>query len=285
MYWQMDLTSRRWLEPPACKGCGSDWLKKDGRYRRTRKQVFACKRCGCKFVFNQSDLKKMRHYSSVIAFCVELYSRSGVSLRTLSNYLQTHFDIQVSHETVRAWIEKASRHAVNPDLSTYNVRHWMADETVIKINGEQFWLWVVFDPDHKLVIAWHISETRTEQDAVELFNKALKATKHRPELLTTDQLAQYPLALQKVLGRIYVKHVIVYDLGPNNGIERFFREVKRRLKWFTTFRAKHSPYAFFHMYFYCHHYLKPHKSLGNKTPLVGPTIQEALKKPLKTLQT
>lgn len=276
---QKDLFSFRSAKPPACKHCGSSWIVKNGRYKRTSKQKhrYLCKRCGCGFVFNQSDLEKMRYKSKVIAFCVELYSRSGVSLRTLSNFLKTHFDIKASHETIREWVEKASQCTITPDLSNRDIREWSADETCVKINGEQHWLWIVFAPKHKLVIAWHLSKTRTEQDAITLFKKALKATKHRPQTLTTDQLPQYALALRKVLGRINVKHIVVEKLGDNNPIERFFREVKRRIKWFSTFRAKHSAKAFFRIFFYCYHYLKPHKTLNNKTPIKGPTLREALK--------
>jgi transposase-like protein len=98
----------------------------------------------------------------------------------------------------------------------------------------------VFASKEKLVLAWHISKTRTEKDAIQLFKKAWKTTQHTPEILTTDGLAQYPLALQKVLGRKNTHHIGVEEFGPNNYIERLFREIKRRIKWFSTFRAQHS---------------------------------------------
>ena len=83
MYRQLDLNSYQ-LEPAQCKRCGSCAIVRNGFYRGTRKQVYRCKRCNCRFVYNYSDLEKMRFHSKIIAFAVELYTTTGISLRTLA---------------------------------------------------------------------------------------------------------------------------------------------------------------------------------------------------------
>jgi hypothetical protein len=51
----------------------------------------------------------------------------------------------------------------------------------LNINGKQYWPYAVFYHKHKLVLAWHISENRTEQDFIWLFPKHGKQKKHKPE--------------------------------------------------------------------------------------------------------
>ena len=82
--------------------------------------MFECKRCSCKFVFNQSDLEKMRHKSDVIAFAVDLYINTGIGLRTLARKLKEYFNIVVSHITIMNWYKKASKHIHIPRLSDLN---------------------------------------------------------------------------------------------------------------------------------------------------------------------
>lgn len=264
---QLDLNSYQANKPPACKRCGSSAVVKDGRYRRVSKQahVYCCKRCSCRFVLATSDLERMRHKSSVIAFACQLYSEAGVSYRTVARVLQQHFSVQVSYETVRLWIARAAEHVYLPKYSDINIDTWAADETVLWVNGHKRVLWLVFDPKHKLVLAWHIGWFRILKDAVAVLRKALKATGCRPKQLLTDHLPTYRKAMNKVLGYRFTKHT-PRGLGGNNHIERFFREVKRRVKWFSSFRSNKGLESWLKTFIYCYHYIKPHRTLGWQTP-------------------
>src|SRR3989338_6878087 len=108
---------------------------------------------------------------------------------------------------------------------------WHADETYIKIKGNGYWLWIVYD---KLgVLAWHISKKRK---------------------IITDGLKQYCYAIKKVIGWSWrvqkEKHIVSSGIGRNWYIERLNREIKRRLKWFSTFQSINGDKAFFGMWFY-----------------------------------
>ncbi len=264
---QLDLNSYQTSESPACKRCGSSAVIKDGRYRRVSKQahIYCCKRCGCRFVLATSDLERMRHSSSVIAFASQLYSEAGISYRTVARVLQQHFSMRVSHKTVRAWIARAAEWVYSPKAADINIDTWAADETIIKANGYRYVLWLVFDPKHKLVLSWHLSRLKLMRDAVAVLRKALKATQCRPRTVITDHLPAYIAAIKKVLGHRFTKHT-PRSLGGNNHIERFFREVKRRVKWFSSFRSKKGLKAFLRAFIYCYHFIKPHRTLGWQTP-------------------
>jgi transposase-like protein len=88
--------------------------------------------------------------------------------------------------------------------------------------------------------------------------KAKQQVNKRPEKIITDGLWQYAVAIYKVMKWNYkehkTKHVIDSGIGKNAVLERVNREVKRRVKWFSTFQAINGAEAFFKLFFY--HYNK-----------------------------
>ena len=129
---------------------------------------------------------------------------------------------------------------------------WHADETYIKIKGNGYWLWIVYD---KLgVLAWHISKKRKIQDARIVLQKALQVAGTKPVKIITDGLKQYCFAIKKVIGwnwRVQKeKHIVSSGIGRNWFIERLNREIKRRIKWFSTFQSIKGDKAFFGLWFY-----------------------------------
>lgn len=283
---QTDLISLRSREPPACKRCGASHIKKDGLYRKQkRKQTYKCKRCGCKFVFNQSDLEKMRFHSKVISFAVDLYTNTGIALRTLLRKLREYFGIKVSHETIRLWVKKASKHIYVPRISDLETRFWCVDETKIRVNGKFVMLWVVLDPENKVVLAWHVSKGWSLADGCTILKKALQRTGNVPWQIITDHLPLYKRAIRKVFYRYSGPEHYQDTLRRNNPVERLFREVKRRTKWHSTFRSYETLDDFFNVFFYCYNHNKYHRTIG-RIPLEQKTIQQAFKEVgLKTLPT
>jgi IS1 family transposase len=74
-------------------------------------------------------------------------------------------------------------------------------EPIEKLEGilGDAWIWIAFDPIHKLVLA-HVIGKRTEPHAVDLLEKVKSITASIPSLFTSDQLNQYTQALLKVYG-------------------------------------------------------------------------------------
>jgi transposase-like protein len=274
---QLDLFSYQKLQAPECKRCSSNKIKKDGRYRRVSKQThrYKCNRCGCRFVLVKSDLEKMRYSSSVISFAVDLYTNTGIALRTLKRKLAEYFSVKVSHETIRNWIKKTSKHIHLPRVSDLKTRFWCVDEHYLKVNGMNVFLWVILDPENKVVLAWHVSRLRTLKDAVHVLKTAFQKTDNTPWQIITDHLPLYQRAIRKVFFRKQCPEHYQDTLQRNNYIERLFREVKRRTKWFSSFRAYSSITDFFNVFFYCYNHNKKHKTI-NRTPLEYKTVHEAL---------
>jgi transposase-like protein/DNA-directed RNA polymerase subunit RPC12/RpoP len=251
---QTDLYSfsfRQGTLVPWCKNCGAESFYRDGK-SEDGKQLYKCKACGFRFVWC-SDLPHKRFFSNVISFAVEMYTTCvGISLRTLAKLLEK-LGFSVSHQGIRLWVlQDKTSHFVDDKVN--NAKTWHCDETYIKIKGIGHWLWIVFCEETRQVLAWHISQTHLLKDALAVLHKAKKRVNGvRPEKIITDGLWQYNYAIFKVIGWSWKEHkeryLIDSGIGKNAVIERVNREVKRRVKWFSTFQALRGAEAFFKLFF------------------------------------
>jgi transposase-like protein len=237
---------------PFCKRCGAAHFYRKGKNARGI-QRYQCRRCGFRFVFT-SDLPRRNFFSGVMSFAVELYTslRMAASLRGVSAILKKAFNAKVSHEGVRQWVLQ-SEHSI--DEKCIAAKTWHADETYIKIKGKGHWLWIVRSRESGHVLAWRITKTHLLKDAIAVLSDAKRrAGGAHPEKIITDKLWQYPVAIYKVMGWSWgehrQRHVADSGIGKNWFIERLNREVKRRIKWFSTFQSLQGAQAFFGLWFY-----------------------------------
>ena len=138
---------------------------------------------------------------------------------------------------------------------------WHIDETYIKIKGKGHWLWIIRCKESGDVISWHISKKRLLKEARTVLRKAMQKTQGiQPQKIITDGLWQYIIAIKKEIGwnwRVYKKkHIVDSGIGRNYFIERLNKEIKRRIKWFSTFQSLEGANAFFKLWFYHHNSLK-----------------------------
>jgi len=253
---QTDLYSfsfRQGTLVPWCKSCSAESFYRDGKSSGWQ-QLYKCKRCGFRFVW-RSDLPHKRFFSNVISFAVEMYTTCvGISLRTLAN-LMDKLGFSVSYEGIRQWVlQDKTQHFIDDKVD--NGRTWHCDETYIKIKGVGYWLWTVYCAETKQVLAWHISQTHLLKDAIAVLQKArLRVNGARPEKIITDGLWQYSAAIYKVMAwhwREHKKrHIVDSGIGKNAIIERLNREVKRRIKWFSTFQSMEGAQVFIGLW--CYH--------------------------------
>jgi transposase-like protein len=235
---------------PWCKCCGASSFYRDGKNCQG-KQLYKCKACKFRFVWT-SDLPKKKFFSSVINFAVELYtSNVGIALRTVTKTL-SKLGFCVSRECIRKWVlqDKTPRFV---DDKVDNAKTWHCDETYIKIKGVGHWLWIVYCKETKQVLAWHLSQTHLLKDAIAVLQKAKQISGRRPEKIITDGLWQYNVAIYKVMGWNWKEHKQRYvkdsGIGKNSFVERVNREVKRRVKWFSTFQSLQGAESFFKLFF------------------------------------
>lgn len=90
-------------------------------------------------------------------------------------------------------------------------------------------------------------------DAKRVLSNALRVAGAKPVRIITDGLAQYVRAIKKVIAwpwqEYRSRHIVDSGIGKNALIERLNREVKRRLKWFSTFQSLKGARTFFGLWF------------------------------------
>jgi transposase-like protein len=176
------------------------------------------------------------------------------SLRGITTIVKKAFNVFVSHQTVRQWVKDSKKEISKRETPVSTT--WHADETYIKIKGKGHWLWIVRCRETGDVLAWQISKGRFFNNAKKLFQDALVVAGCKPKEIITDGLYQYSAAIYKVMGWHWRehkrKHIRDSGIGKNWFIERLNREIKRRIKWFSTFQSLEGAKAFFGLWFYHH---------------------------------
>ncbi len=254
-----------------CKYCGSENLRKDGHV--SNKQVYECKECGHKFNDNQ-NFTKMRVDKSTIVTALNLYY-DGLSLRKAQRNLEQIFEVKVSQVTILNWVKKYSSLVKEfvETLTPQTSAKWHEDETMIKCEGRDTWFWELVDEDTKFLVASHISGTRSLQDTITIFRKAMEQAKQRPQAVFVDGSHVYKPAFNKVFYSRYkvqrvelVQRVGIRARETNNCVERLHGTLKDRLRPMRGLKSYDSTKLLLEGYAIHCNYVRPHQSLKGKKP-------------------
>ena len=128
-----------------------------------------------------------------------------------------------SYEAMRKWYNKC-KDIFRPKKK---VRRIIAiDETKIKQEGKQLYLWNAIDIDDHNIIATHLSTSRTSFDAIYFLRMTLKYCENKP-LILVDRGPWYRWALKR-MGLEY-RHE---TFGWRTPIEQWYSQFKARVKRF-----------------------------------------------------
>ena len=149
---------------------------------------------------------------------------AGLSLSDTVSVL-AELGVERHRTTVHNWVQKADLQPADgcdPD-------HVALDETVIRINDHQYWLYAAVDPDTNRLLHLRLYPTRTTA-VTRMFLSELKE-KHQVDDATI--LVDGAPWLQAACHRhgLRFQHV---THGNRNAVERVFREVKRRTSSFSN---------------------------------------------------
>jgi putative transposase len=254
-----------------CKYCGSEEVVKNGKVKG--KQVYKCKTCGKRFFLN-GKFAKMRTDKNLIVTALNLYY-DGLSLRKTQRNLEQIFGERVSQVTILNWLKKYSVLVkeyvtkLTPQLSGL----WHEDETVLQCEGRNIWFWEMVDEDTKFLVSSHLSGTRTLEDTIAIFKKGFVQSKVRPRTVFVDGSHVYNRAFNKVFYTLkkdtrpeLVQRVGVRTRETNNMVERLHGTLKDRTKPMRGLKSFESTKAILEGYTVHYNFVRPHQSLGSKTP-------------------
>ena len=247
-----------------CKFCDSKNVIKYGKYGGI--QLYFCKDCGSKFKGDDTTFH-MKTPANQVTSALNMWYE-GMSIASIRRNLQQEHGNIPSTATIYEWIQKYTQYAtdsIKGHKPTKIGDTWVADETVIEIDGNNVWLWDIIDYDTRFLLATRISRSRTTQDAQMLYDKAVKMAGKEPEKVITDKLASY---LDVRYGKD-TDHIRSSPFAVEHNtqlIERFHSTLKQRTKVMRGLKNIQSAIDFMDGFFVHYNYLRPHESLKDKTP-------------------
>ena len=250
---------------PNCKLCNSENTVKFGSYKGV--QRYWCKDCKRKFK-NDDSLFRGKVSASDISIALNEYY-SGMSINDIRRLIKQESGYYPAQSTVYQWIDKFTDKAVN-HYNNYRPKvgdTWIADKTVIDIDGKDIWLWDVIDEKTRFLLATKMSYTRTSADAKILFELAKKKADKEPKTVITDKLRAYPDGISQVLTDTYHKQSRPFTSEDStNKIERFHSTLKERTKVMRGLKDINSALAFIDGFLAYYNFIRPHYALGGQTP-------------------
>jgi putative transposase len=249
-----------------CKYCGGHNITKYGTFRG--RQRFWCKDCRRKFADNDA-LPEMQTPVDQVGTAIGMYYE-GQSLNSICRLLTQIYHSYPSDSTVYRWIAKFTKQAVE-DAIRYRPQVgdvWVADETVLDIDGQNIWFWDIIDAKSRFLLASHLSKTRTTADARMLMKKAAIKAGKTPKVVITDKLAAYLDGIELEFGGD-TKHIRSKPFTVENNtnlIERFHGSLKDRTKVMRGLKDIKSARLITAGWLLHYNYIRPHESLNSKTP-------------------
>jgi putative transposase len=254
-----------------CKNCNSEQIRKWGKVRG--KQIYKCLNCGHRF-YSDGKFSRMKNDKNIIVAALNFYY-DGLSLRKAQRNLEQIFGEKVSQVTILNWLKKYSRLvkeymvAQVPQLSGL----WHEDETMINCKGRSIWFWEMIDEDTKFMVASHISGTRSMEDTIAIFQKGFDQSKVRPKAVFVDGSHVYSSAFNHVFYTMrkdtrpeLVQRVGIRARETNNIVERLHGTLKDRTKPMRGLKSFESTKLLLEGYAVHYNCVRPHQSLGGKTP-------------------
>lgn len=130
-----------------------------------------------------------------------------------------------SHVAIWKWVQKYAGCADRCRTDRRLVRAIFVDETLIQIDGHDYWLWIAYEPAIDSCLMMHLSRQRTIFICYQFF-KQLR-NRYGKKLVFTDGARWYDDACKW----LRLKH-IVYGTELKNLMERFIQHIKDRTECF-----------------------------------------------------
>jgi len=229
-------------------------------------QRYWCKICRRKFKADDTTFH-MKTDTNEVSSALNMYYE-GMPIKAIRRHLQQEHDHAPSTATIYEWIQKYTQYAIDSAKDYHpNVGDiWIADETVLTIDGQKLWLWDIIDDKTRFLLATKLSRSRTTRDAQALIDKATKKAGKSPKVVITDKLKSY---LDVRYGKdTEHRQGKIATSGEDNTqkIERFHGTLKQRTKVMRGLKNFETALDFTDGWLVHYNFLRPHESLQDKTP-------------------
>jgi putative transposase len=267
-------------ENVVCKHCGSNAVVKFGTYEGV--QRYWCKVCKRKFRANDHLFQMKTPYYQVSSAIDDYYK--GDSINEIRDSLNTNFRNYPSSKSVYGWIVKYTDEAIRQfkDYHPKTGSVWIADETVLKLDGVNYWCIDIIDRDTRFLLATKLSRNRETKDIQTLMEKAKERANSVPQKILTDGWKGYLDGIELAFGADS-KHIVTdpFDkegTGENTElIERWHGTLKDRTKSLRGLKSVETGDKFLDGFLAWYNFMRPHESLDGKTPAEKAGIRYTVK--------
>jgi len=207
-------------------------------------------------------------YTQVSSALDDYYT--GKSINDIRNSLLAHYNNYPSSKTVYGWITKYTDEAVN-QFKDYHPQvgdEWVADETVLKLDGNNYWCIDIIDADTRFLLATKLSPNREANDIKILMERARDKAGKIPKRVLTDGWKGYIDGIELAYGAD-AKHIVTDPFNAESNtelIERWHSTLKERTKTLRGLKSVETADKFLDGFLIFYNYLRPHESLAGKTP-------------------
>ena len=166
-------------------------------------------------------MKRNRTHPAIIRYGIYLYfsSRSfRLAARCLSSITKR---TRRSHVSVWKWVQKYSNLTDRFGTDRNAVKEIFVDETLLQIDGKDYWLWIAYEPNLNVCLMMHLSRERTILVCYHFFKQLRDRYGRKP--IFTDGARWYNDACKW----LRLQHR-VYDTKLKNLMERFIQHIKDR---------------------------------------------------------
>lgn len=167
-------------------------------------------------------MNRIRTSPAIISYGLYLYFSSR-SLRLAARCLASI--IRRSHVSIWKWVQKYSSLADRFRTSRRAVKEIFVDETLLQIDGHDYWLWVAYEPKLNVCLSMHLSRERTIFVCYRFFQQLRNRYGRKP--IFTDGAHWYKEACKW----LRLEHQ-VYGIELKNLMERFIQHIKDRTECF-----------------------------------------------------
>ena len=258
---------------------------------RNGQQRYECKTCKNYFMAEGRPLGKW-FTAQQIGDALDSYY-SGMSYKQVAEGLEDTYDLpEPAKTTIFAWVKAYTRQGLRlmagqvgadgTEMTATGKRvkadvgeHWVADEMVVRIGGQQWWLWNVMDVKTRYILAARLSHQRNLKDAIALFKKARANANKEPKTIKTDGLAAYPDGIKTVFHN--TQHVVsegVHEEVNNNLSERLQGSFRQRIKTQRGMEKRLTAQEYVDGWVLDYNFMKKHESLGGKVPADAAGVTE-----------
>ena len=235
------------------------------------------------------SLQRIHNDINIFALILTLHISYAITARKTAHMLKNIWGIFVSHQTVLNYTQTAAYycHKFNQkhkgDIDQINA----GDETYSKVKGVWHFIWFFMCTTSKKICAYHISDNRGAKPAITAMIEAVRTAKDDQDItLVTDGNPSYQAGLHFINSKndqlkIQLKKVIGLQNMDDESeefrpykqmIERLNRTYKYHVQSQNGFGSLNGALSKLVLFVTYYNFLRPHKTLGYKTPIEIPEL-------------